>query len=157
MTVDIVAMVTVAVVAMPLVPSNNGIPIVLNCLFRCAICQEQEQECSDVGRRSNDGLRQWRWMHILPPPILQPIGVLANHRIRKDEPYDTTSTSYGGIIIAGNTIAAMLATTKLALNLDISSFSGNKSNRNGTSLSSAPHADATIGTFLLCYLFYQSL
>jgi hypothetical protein len=61
---------------------NIGIPIVLNCLLLCAICQEQE--CNDVGRRSNGGV-QWRgWRHILPPPILQPIGVLANHRIKKD-------------------------------------------------------------------------
>jgi hypothetical protein len=134
---------------------NNGIPIVLNCLLHCLICREQE--CSDVRRRSNGDVRQWRWRRILPPPILQPIGVLANHCVKKDEPYYTASTSSGGIVIAGNTIAAMQATTKLAPNLDISSFSGNKSNRSGISVSSAPRAVPTIGRFLLCYLFYQSL
>jgi hypothetical protein len=134
---------------------NNYIWIVLNCLLCCAICHEQE--CGDVGRRNNGGVQRRQWMRILFPPNLQPIRVLANHCVKKNKPYNRASTSSGGIDIAGNTITAMQAATKLAPNLDILSFSGKESNRSGTSLSLALRAIATTGRFLLCYLFYQSL
>jgi hypothetical protein len=132
--------------------SNNCILIVLNCLLCCAICRAQEW--GGVGRRSNGGVWQWWWMRIPSPLILQPIGVLANHGVKKDKSFNMAFTSSGDIVIAGNTIAAIQATTMLTPNLDILSFSGNKSSRRCTSLSLAPCAVTTMGGFLLCYLFY---
>jgi hypothetical protein len=128
---------------------DDGIPVVLRCLLSVAKFAESENAMTmgGVGGMAACGGGGGCASSLLQS--LSQLGFLLIDCVKKDEP------CFSGIAAAGNGIAAMQATAVLAPRLDISSFGG-ISDGNGTSSSSAPRAVATIGRFLLCYLFYQS-
>ncbi|KAL3799646.1 hypothetical protein ACHAW5_004517 [Stephanodiscus triporus] len=127
---------------------DDGIPIVLRCLLSVAKFAESENAMTMGGGACGGGVGGGCASSLLQS--LSQLGFLLIDCVKKDEPCCTASSSSSSIV------SAMRATAVLAPHLDISSFGGGGSDGNDTSSSSAPHAVATIGRFLLCYLFYQS-
>jgi hypothetical protein len=136
---------------------NNGILVVLHCLLSIASFAESKNAMTVGG---GGGMVAWGGSGGCASSLLQSLsqlGFLLIDCIKKGKPYGKASSpSSGGIAAMGNGIAAMQVTAVLAPRLNILSL-GCVGNRNSTSLSLAPRTIATIGRFLLRYLFYQSL
>ena len=80
---------------------------------------------------------------------LHQLGFLLIDCVKKDEPIKTQTLT--------DKLNAMQSVAVLAPNLDISSFSSNNvTHVNGITSTSAQHAVAAVGRFLLSFLFYQS-
>jgi hypothetical protein len=127
---------------------NDGIPVVLRCLLSIASFAESENAMTMGG---GGGMAVWGGGGGCTSSLLQPLsqlGFLLIYCVKTDEPYSKASSpSFGGIAAMGNGIVAMQVTAAFGCTGD----------RNSTSLSLVLHAVATIGRFLQCYLFCQSL
>ena len=125
--------------------NKDGISIVLQYILSVAKFAEGEDGMAMAGMIGGGGGVSGGCASSLLQSLSQ-LGFILVDCVKKND-LEVSATSV-------NHITAMLPTTVLASNIDISSFGGSRSASDGNS--STARAVATIGRFLLCYLFYQS-
>ena len=125
--------------------NKDGISIVLQYILSVAKFAEGEDGMAMAGMIGGGGGVSGGCASSLLQSLSQ-LGFILVDCVKKND-LEVSATSV-------NHTTAMLPTTVLASNLDISSFGGSSSASDGNS--STARAVATIGRFLLCYLFYQS-
>ena len=120
--------------------NDSGIGHVLSCLISVAKFVASELNTGD------ESILQ----------ALSQLGFLLIDCVKKDDNLSTTKSSTAMPSFASNVV--MQATPVLATNLDISSYTSSNGSVNSSSKveTTAPHATAAIGRFLLSYLYYQA-